>query len=75
MNDLNKWKEFFNEVAECCNYWEKGFGDVDVEMESEVVRHAFVNGLNVDEACDQWRDAISEHIVVANFTKRCEKAL
>jgi len=53
MNDLNKWKEFFNEVAECCNYWELGFGDVDAEMESEVVRQAFVNGLNVDEACDQ----------------------
>ena len=60
MRDMNNWKEYFNEVADCCNYWELGFGDIDAEYESEVVRHAFVNGLDVDEACDQWRDAIQE---------------
>ncbi len=54
------WKEFFNEVAEHCNYWELGFGAIDAEYESEVVRQAYVNGLDVDEACDQWHDAIQE---------------
>ena len=56
----HSWKEFFNEVTEHCNYWELGFGAIDAEYESEVVRQAYVNGLDVDEACDQWRDAIQE---------------
>ena len=60
MNDLNKWKEFFNEVAEHCNYWDLGFGAIDAEYESEIVRQAFVDGADVDEACDQWREAIAE---------------
>tara|TARA_B100000287_G_scaffold422372_1_gene464237 strand:- start:240 stop:473 length:234 start_codon:yes stop_codon:yes gene_type:complete len=60
MNDLNKWKEFFNEVAEHCSYWELGFGAIDAEYESEIVRQAFVGGADVDEACDQWREAIAE---------------
>ena len=58
----NNWKEYFNEVAECCNYWEIGFGDIDAEMEYEVVRWAFVNKLDVDAACDAWREAINEHM-------------
>ena len=60
MTREHSWKEFFNEVAEHCNYWELGFGAIDAEYESEVVRQAYVNGLDVDEACDQWRDAIQE---------------
>ena len=60
MNDLNKWKEFFNEVAEHCNYWDLGFGAIDVDYESEIVRQAFVDGSDVDEACDLWREAIAE---------------
>ena len=33
MKEINKWKEFFNEVAAACNYWELGFGDINPEME------------------------------------------
>ena len=62
MKDINKWKEFFNEVAAACNYWELGFGDIDAEYESEVIRWAFVNKLDVDAACDAWREAINEHM-------------
>ena len=58
--DMNNWKEFFNEVAAACNYWELGFGDIDAEYESEVVRWAFVNKLDVDAACDAWREAVAE---------------
>ena len=29
MKEINKWKEFFNEVAAACNYWELGFGDIN----------------------------------------------
>ena len=54
------WEEFFNEVAEGCNYWELGFGAIDTEHETEMIRQAYVNGLDVDEACDQWREAIQE---------------
>ena len=60
MRDMNNWKEFFNEVAAACNYWELGFGDIDAEYESEIVRWAFVNKLDVDAACDAWREAIAE---------------
>ena len=60
MKEMNKWKEFFNEVAAACNYWELSFGDIDAEYESEVVRWAFVNKLDVDAACDAWREAIAE---------------
>ena len=60
MNDLNKWKEFFNEVAEHCNYWDLGFCAIDADYESEKVRQAFVDGSDVDEACDLWREAIQE---------------
>ena len=56
------WKEFFNEVAEHCNYWELGSGDIDAEYESAVVRQAYVHGMDVDEACDQWRHASYEHM-------------
>ena len=58
----NNWKDYFNEVAAHCNYWELGFGDIDAEMESEVVRWAFTNKLDVDAACDAWREAINEHM-------------
>ena len=54
------WEEFFNEVSEDCNYWELGFGAIDTEYETEMIRQAYVNGLDVDEACDQWREAIQE---------------
>ena len=32
MRDINKWKEFFNEVAAACNYWELGFGDINAAL-------------------------------------------
>ncbi len=58
----DSWKDYFNEVAAACNYWELGFGDIDAEMESEVVRWAFANKLDTDAACDAWREAINEHM-------------
>ena len=58
----DRWKDYFNEVAAACNYWELGFGDIDAEYESEVVRWAFTNKLDVDAACDAWREAINEHM-------------
>lgn len=58
----DNWKDYFNEVAAACNYWELGFGDIDVEMESEVIRWAFNKKLDTDTACDAWREAITEHM-------------
>ena len=43
----NQWKEFFNEVAAKCEYWELGFGDINPEKESEVVRECFVEKYTV----------------------------
>ena len=63
MRDINKWKEFFNEVAAACNYWELGFGDINPEMEMEVVRECFVEGWTADHTCDAWREAVVEEMV------------
>jgi len=63
MRDINRWKEFFNEVAAACNYWELGFGDIDAEMEMEVVRKCFNEGWSVDHTCDAWREAVVEEMV------------
>ena len=57
---INNWEKFLGEVKAACNYWELGFGDIDAEYESEVVRWAFVNKLDVDAACDAWREAVAE---------------
>tara|TARA_B100000405_G_C16667313_1_gene404433 strand:- start:805 stop:1224 length:420 start_codon:yes stop_codon:yes gene_type:complete len=62
MRDMNNWKEFFNEVAAACNYWELGFGDLCAEQETEIVRQCFVDGDDVDTACDAWRDFVMEHM-------------
>ena len=58
----NNWKEYFNEVADICSNFDLSFGDIDADMESEVVRWAFVNRLDVDAACDAWHEAINEHM-------------
>ena len=58
----NNWKEYFNEVADNCSNFDLSFGDIDADMESEVVRWAFVNRLDVDAACDAWHEAINEHM-------------
>ena len=62
MRDTNNYKDYFNEVTKHCNYWELGFGDIDKDYESEVVRWAYNNKLDVDAACDAWREAINEHM-------------
>ena len=62
MRDINKWKEFFNEVAAACNYWELGFGDINPEMEMEVVRECFVEGWTAAHTCDAWREAVVEEM-------------
>ena len=62
MRNLNKWKEFFNEVAAACNYWELGFGDINPEMEMEVVRECFVEGWTAAHTCDAWREAVVEEM-------------
>ena len=58
----NNSKEYFNEVADNCSNFDLSFGDIDADMESEVVRWAFVNRLDVDAACDAWHEAINEHM-------------
>ena len=63
MRDINKWKEFFNEVAAACNYWELGFGDINPELEMEVVRKCFNEGWSADHTCDAWREAVVEEMV------------
>ena len=62
MRDMNNYKEYFNEVVDNCSNFDLSFGDIDADMESEVVRWAFVNRLDVDAACDAWHDAINEHM-------------
>ncbi len=62
MRDMNNWKDYFNEVAAHCNYWELGFGDLCTEQETEIVRQCFVDGDDVDTACDAWRDFVMEHM-------------
>ncbi len=63
MRDINKGKEFLNEGAAACNYWELGFGDINPEMEMEVVRGCFIDGWNADDTCDAWREAVVEEMV------------
>jgi len=62
MRDMNNWKEFFNEVAAACTYWEVGFGDINPEMEMEVVRECFVEGWSASDTCDAWKDAVVEEM-------------
>ena len=60
MRDMNNYKGYFNEVTKHCNYWELGFGGIDKDYEGEVIRWAYENKLDVDAACDAWREAIAE---------------
>ena len=60
MRDMNNWKDYFNEVTEHCEYWELGFGSIDKEYETKVIRWAYNLKLDIDAACDAWREAIAD---------------
>ncbi len=60
---LNGWKPFFNEVAERCEYWELGFGDINAEKESELVRECFVDDYTVQHTVDAWHEYVVEEMV------------
>jgi len=59
----NNWKEFFNEVAARCEYWELGFGDIDAEKESSIVRECFVDKYTVQHTVDAWHEYVVEEMV------------
>ena len=59
----NNWKEFFNEVAATCEYWELGFGDINAERESELVRECFVDKYTVQHTVDAWHEYVVEEMV------------
>jgi len=59
----NNWKEFFNEVAARCEYWELGFGDINAEKESELVRECFVDKYTVQHTVDAWHEYVVEEMV------------
>ena len=59
----NNWKEFFNEVAARCEYWELGFGDINAERESELVRECFVDKYTVQHTVDAWHEYVVEEMV------------
>ncbi len=56
----NQWKEFFNEVASICEYWELGFGDINAEKEYELVRECFVDKSTVEHTVKAWFEYASE---------------
>ena len=60
MRDMNNWKDYFNEVTEHCEYWELSFGGIDKEYETKVIRWAYNLKLDVDAACNAWREAIAD---------------
>ena len=59
---INNWEKFLGETKAACNYWELGFGDLCAVEETDIIRQCFVNGDDVDTACDAWRDFVMEHM-------------
>ena len=60
---VSQWKEFFNEVAARCEYWELGFGDINAEKESSIVRECFVDKYTVQHTVDAWHEYVVEEMV------------
>jgi len=58
-----QWKEFFNEVAARCEYWELGFGEINAEKEYSVVRECFVDKYTVQHTVDAWHEYVVEEMV------------
>ena len=59
----NQWKEFFNEVASICEYWELGFGDINAEKEYELVRECFEDKCTVEHTVKAWFEYAQEKML------------
>ena len=59
----NRWKEFFNEVAARCEYWELGFGEINADREYSLVRECFVDKYTVDHTVKAWFKYAQEKMI------------